>query len=321
MSAAEQRQDALKSAAPPASASKPLSPHRTWPHVRLVPLLITLVVVVIAGVLTWMMWNTYLGTPWTRDGRVRVYVVTIAPQVAGVITEVPAKDDQFVHKGDLLMVNDPTNYKIAVELAQAAVDQTKALADNAKSEAERREKLGDWASQEERESFASRALAAQATHQQAIANLEQANVNLKRTRIVSPVNGYVTNLLAQLGDYVTVGERRISVVNADSFWVDGYFEETVLESIRIGDPARVKLMGYSEVIEGHVAGVARGIDIENATPDAAGLAKVNPIFTWVRLAQRVPVRIALDRVPEGVRLVAGMTATVQIDRPAAKPAK
>jgi RND family efflux transporter MFP subunit len=264
------------------------------------------------------MWTTYMGTPWTRDGRVRVYVVTIAPQIAGTITELPVKDDQFVHKGDLLMLIDPTNFTIAVQVAQAAVDQTKALADNAQVEAERRQKLGDWASEEERQTFMSRAMAAQATHQQAVANLAQAQVNLKRTRIESPVNGYVTNLQAQLGDYVMVGERRISVVNSDSFWIDGYFEETVLGSIRIGDPARAKLMGYSDVITGHVAGVARGIDIANASADEAGLAKVNPIFTWVRLAQRVPVRIALDHVPESVRLVAGMTATVQIDPAPAK---
>jgi RND family efflux transporter MFP subunit len=266
------------------------------------------------------MWTTYMGTPWTRDGRVRVYVVTIAPQIAGTITELPVKDDQFVHKGDLLMLIDPTNFTIAVQVAQAAVDQTKALADNAQVEAERRQKLGDWASEEERQTFMSRAMAAQATHQQAVANLAQAQVNLKRTRIESPVNGYVTNLQAQLGDYVMVGERRISVVNSDSFWIDGYFEETVLGSISIGDPARAKLMGYSDVITGHVAGVARGIDIANASADEAGLAKVNPIFTWVRLAQRVPVRIALDHVPESVRLVAGMTATVQIDPAPAKPA-
>jgi RND family efflux transporter MFP subunit len=266
------------------------------------------------------MCTTYMGTPWTRDGRVRVYVVTIAPQIAGTITELPVKDDQFVHKGDLLMLIDPTNFTIAVQVAQAAVDQTKALADNAQVEAERRQKLGDWASEEERQTFMSRAMAAQATHQQAVANLAQAQVNLKRTRIESPVNGYVTNLQAQLGDYVMVGERRISVVNSDSFWIDGYFEETVLGSISIGDPARAKLMGYSDVITGHVAGVARGIDIANASADEAGLAKVNPIFTWVRLAQRVPVRIALDHVPESVRLVAGMTATVQIDPAPAKPA-
>ena len=320
MSTAELRPEKAKPAGSPEAvpdvAAAPAPQHR----IRILPVLITAIVVAIAAILTWLMWTTYMGTPWTRDGRVRVYVVTIAPQIAGTITELPVKDDQFVHKGDLLMLIDPTNFTIAVQVAQAAVDQTKALADNAQVEAERRQKLGDWASEEERQTFMSRAMAAQATHQQAVANLAQAQVNLKRTRIESPVNGYVTNLQAQLGDYVMVGERRISVVNSDSFWIDGYFEETVLGSIRIGDPARAKLMGYSDVITGHVVGVARGIDIANASPDEAGLAKVNPIFTWVRLAQRVPVRIALDHVPESIRLVAGQTATVQID-PAPKPAR
>jgi multidrug resistance efflux pump len=319
MSTAELRPEKTKPSAPPEVVAQTTT--APVPRVRILPFLITLIGVAIAAVLTWLMWTTYMGTPWTRDGRVRVYVVTIAPQIAGTITELPVKDDQFVHKGDLLMLIDPTNFTIAVQVAQAAVDQTKALADNAQVEAERRQKLGDWASEEERQTFMSRALAAQATHQQAIANLAQAQVNLKRTRIESPVNGYVTNLQAQLGDYVMVGERRISVVNSDSFWIDGYFEETVLGSIRIGDPARAKLMGYSDVITGHVAGVARGIDIANASPDEAGLAKVNPIFTWVRLAQRVPVRIALDHVPESVRLVAGMTATVQIDPAPAQSAR
>ena len=320
MSTAELRPEKVKPAGSPEAvpdlAAAPAPQHR----IRILPIVITLIVAAIAAVLTWFMWTTYMGTPWTRDGRVRVYVVTIAPQIAGTITELPVKDDQFVHKGDLLMLIDPTNFTIAVQVAQAAVDQTKALADNAQVEAERRQKLGDWASEEERQTFMSRAMAAQATHQQAVANLAQAQVNLKRTRIESPVNGYVTNLQAQLGDYVMVGERRISVVNSDSFWVDGYFEETVLGSIRIGDLAQIKLMGYSDIITGHVAGVARGIDIANASPDEASLAKVNPIFTWVRLAQRVPVRIALDHVPPSVRLVAGQTATVQID-PAPKPAR
>jgi multidrug resistance efflux pump len=120
-------------------------------------------------------------------------------------------------------------------------------------------------------------------------------------------------LLAQLGDYATVGQKLITVVDADSFWIDGYFEETGLGRIREGDPATVKLMGYSQLVRGHVGGVARGIKIPNAQPDPAGLASVNPIFTWVRLAQRVPVRIHIDQVPEGVRLVAGMTGTVRID--------
>jgi multidrug resistance efflux pump len=321
MSTAELRPEKAKPAGPPEVVPEVKTAPAPQPRIRILPVLITALVVAIAAAFTWFMWNTYMGTPWTRDGRVRVYVVTIAPQIAGTITELPVKDDQFVHKGDLLMLIDPTNFTIAVQVAQAAVDQTKALADNAQVEAERRQKLGDWASEEERQTFMSRALAAQATHQQAVANLAQAQVNLKRTRIESPVNGYVTNLQAQLGDYVQVGERRISVVNSDSFWIDGYFEETVLGSIRIGDPAQARLMGYSDVITGHVAGVARGIDIANASPDEAGLAKVNPIFTWVRLAQRVPVRIALDHVPPSIRLVAGQTATVQINPTPANPAR
>ena len=150
---------------------------------------------------------------------------------------------------------------------------------------------------------------------QAQAQLRQAQVNLQRTRIVSPVDGYVTNLLAQLGDYVNVGVNTISVVDANSFWVDGYFEETNLAPIRVGDPAEIKLMGYSQIVRGHVDSIARSINVENAQPNGQGVATVNPIFTWVRLAQRIPVRIHIDQVPHGIVLVAGMTATVQIDEP------
>jgi len=156
-------------------------------------------------------------------------------------------------------------------------------------------------------------VSADAAYRQVLANLDQARVNLERTRIVSPVNGYVTNLIAQRGDYVVAGQDRISLVDADSFWVDGYFEETNLGGIREGDPASIKLMGSSQIVRGHVDSIARGINVENAQPDQQGLATVNPIFTWVRLAQRIPVRIHLDEVPAGVVLAAGMTATAQID--------
>ena len=149
--------------------------------------------------------------------------------------------------------------------------------------------------------------------QQARANLQQTRVNLARTQLRSPVNGWVTNLVVQLGDYASVGSKIISVVNADSFWIDAYFEETSLKSVHQGDPANIKLMGYREIVRGHVASIARGINVANAAPNQQGLATVNPIFTWVRLAQRVPVRIAIDQVPKGVVLVAGLTATVQID--------
>jgi multidrug resistance efflux pump len=148
---------------------------------------------------------------------------------------------------------------------------------------------------------------------QAKAQLNQAQVNLERTRILSTVDGYVTNLLAQLGDYVNVGVSTISVVDANSFWVDGYFEETNLAPIRVGDPAQIKLIGYSQIIRGHVDSIARAINVSNAQPNNQGVATVNPIFTWVRLAQRIPVRIHIDEVAPGFVLSAGMTATVEID--------
>jgi multidrug resistance efflux pump len=281
---------------------------------RIVPFLLTLVAIAIATPLVWAMWNVYVGTPWTRDGTVRAYVVTLAPEVAGRIVELPVADNQFVHKGDLLMVVDPSNYKIALELAEAAAKQAEVTAQNADREAARRRKLNDLAvTVEQVETYDTQAVATRALYEQARANVEQARINLDRTQIRAPVNGWVTNLLTRLGDYARVGDSVISVVDADSFWVDGYFEETKLGSIHEGDPAKIKLMGYREIVHGRVGSIGRGINVPNAQPNQQGLATVNPIFTWVRLAQRVPVRIVIDRVPDGVRLVAGLTATVQID--------
>ena len=289
---------------------------------RVVPYLITLTAVSIAAALGWATWNTYMGSPWTRDGMVRTYVVTMAPEVAGRIVELPVADNQFVHKGDLLIVIDPTDYKIALELAEAAVKQAEATAQNARIEADRRARLTELAvSKEEQQSFGATAAAELARLQQVIANRNQAKVNLERTEIRSPANGWITNLLVQLGDYATVGRNVVSVVNADTFWIDAYFEETQLASIREGDPARIKLMGYSQVLRGEVGGVSHGITVSNARPDLQGLATVNPIFTWVRLAQRVPVRIRIREVPDGVALVAGMTATVEVEPRSAKARK
>ena len=280
----------------------------------LFPFLITLIVVAIAAGFGQAMWRVYMAAPWTRDGTVRAYVVTMAPQIAGEIVQLPVSDNQLVHKGDLLLGIDPTDYRIAVDLAQAAVEQAEANAHNVEREAQRRQELTRLSvTKEEKQTYESNAVEARAAYQQAVARLNQAQVNLRRTEIRSPVNGYVTNLLAQLGDYATVGQNVISLVDADSFWVDGYFEETNLEPIQVGDPAEIKLMGYSQIVRGHVGSIARGINVANAQPNGQGLAQVNPIFTWVRLAQRIPVRIHIDQVPEGVVLSAGMTATVQID--------
>jgi multidrug resistance efflux pump len=282
--------------------------------IHVVPVLVTLAAVAVAAVAGWQAWQYYMGAPWTRDGTVRAYVVKIAPEVAGQIVQLPIVDNQFVHKGDLLMLIDPRNYSIAVRQAEATVEQTRATSENANAEMTRRLKLSDIAvTMEERQTYVSQAATAEANYQSALANLEQARINLKRTQVRSPVNGYITNLTAQLGDYANVGDLQLSVVNSDSYWVDAYFEETSLGRIREGDAATIKLMGYSPLLRGRVQGLARGINVPNAAPDASGLASVNPIFTFVRLAQRVPVRVHIDEVPEGVTLVAGLTATVQVE--------
>jgi multidrug resistance efflux pump len=280
----------------------------------ILPIVLTLAVVGLAIWAAQAMWNAYMGTPWTRDGTVRAYVVTMAPEVAGRIVALPVADNQYVHKGDPLLTIDPVDFAIAVQQAEAAVNQARAKAENAEREATRRQHLTDLeTSEEQRETFTATALAGEAGYQQALANLAQARVNLGRTSIRSPVNGYVTNLTTQLGDYATVGKNVMSLVNADSFWADGYFEETNIGQIQVGDSAKVKLMGYNEPLQGHVESVARGITVPNAESGQSGLANVNPIYTWVRLAQRIPVRIHIDRVPPGVDLVAGQTATIEIE--------
>jgi RND family efflux transporter MFP subunit len=252
---------------------------------------------------------------FTSCGTVRAYVVTMAPEVAGRIVKLPVADNQFVHKGDVLFEIEPADYRIALESAQAQEKRDAAALDYARANEGRQATLeGEgWVSKNIYQQVASTMHQLEAAVAVDRAAIAKAQLDLSRVVVRSPVNGYVTNLLAQLGDYANVGQKLISLVDADSFWVDGYFEETSLGRIHDGDPATIKLMGYSQLVRGHVGGVARGINIPNVHPDPAGLASVNPIFTWVRLAQRVPVRIHIDQVPDGVRLVAGMTATVQID--------
>ncbi len=303
----------LPKGAPPGNAGDEI-PARDHFHLRFLPIALTLVAVVVACWLTYAMWQAYVGAPWTRDGSVRVYVVSLAPEISGRIVSLPVSDNQFVHKGDLLMVIDKRDYDIAVRLSEASVAQAKADYENKQAEARRRAELTDLAATpEEQQSYTANAQAAYAVYQQALANLDKARLNLDRTEIRSPVNGWITNLWTQLGDYASIGQRSLTLVDADSFWVDGYFEETKIAPIQDGDPARIWLLGYKQVLDGHVDSVARGIVVENAQQGASGLANVNPVFTWVRLAQRVPVRVHIDRVPAGIRLVAGMTATVEIE--------
>jgi RND family efflux transporter MFP subunit len=272
--------------------------------------LLSLAVAVLAAL---VIWDTYVTAPWTRDGSVRVQVASIAPQVSGQITEVRVVDNQYVHQGDVLYVIDPFDFQVALDTDKAQLRQKAADLQVRRMQSERRQHLSDLATTpEEQQLYAGNAIQAQAAFDAAQQQLAQADINLKRTQVRSPVNGYVTNLLMRVGDYAHAGTSTISVIDADSYWIDGYFEETKMAHVCVGDRAEAALMGYRDPIVGRVQTVTRGISVANAAPSTQGLPGVDPVYTWVRLAQRVPVRIRITDVPAGIPLVSGMTATVTI---------
>jgi multidrug resistance efflux pump len=281
--------------------------------------LITGATVFLAMVLAWALWWHYLRSPWTRDGRVRAEVVNIATEVSGKVVGLNVVDNQSVHKGDILFTIEPVDYHLALTQAEANMLSRQHDRDIALQDSERRQKLGvEAVSAEERNTSQSTAQIAEATYQAALAARDQAQVNLDRTTIRSPVNGYVTNLTLRIGDYATPGQTKLTVVDSDSFWIAGYFEETKLPRIHVGDYAHVRLMGWGPEIAGHVESISRAIADDNSDPNYEGLANVNPIFTWVRLAQRLPVRIKIDHVPDDVIIAAGQTCTIVLD-PGRKP--
>jgi RND family efflux transporter MFP subunit len=272
--------------------------------------LITVVAVIFAVVVTRWMWIHYELAPWTRDGRVRADVVTVAPDVAGFVVNVAVVDNQAVRKGDPLFQLDRARYEIALRQALAAVARERAVLAEARREARRNETLGDVVAFEVREQSQARVEEAAASLQQGLADVGAAQLNLQRTLVVAPVNGIVTNLELRPGDYITVGREALGLVDTDSLYVDGYFEETQLPRIHVGDRVSVRLMGESRILYGRVHGFAAAIEDRERTPSRNLVANINPTFNWVRLAQRVPVRIVLDPTPAEVRLIAGRTATI-----------
>jgi RND family efflux transporter MFP subunit len=279
---------------------------------NLVGFIATAIVFIVAILIGRVLWVHYMDEPWTRDGRVRAEIVNVAPDVSGAVVDLPVKDNQLVKKGDLLMQIDPSHYQIAVEQAQAAVAARKAELQMKRDDAARRADMDALVvSKESRENATHTASAAAASYQQALAALDAAKLNLARTRVVSPVDGYVTNLSVFRGDYASAGAAKLAIVDSHSFWVYGYFEETKLPHVRIGDQAEMRLMSGG-TLQGHVESISRGIYDRDNPQSHELLADVNPTFNWVRLAQRVPVRVKIDAVPDGVVLAAGITCTVVV---------
>lgn len=260
----------------------------------------------------WQLWRHYEIEPWTRDGRVKAYVVQVAPDVTGQVTKVFVHDNQQVNAGDVLFEVDRARFELALRQAEAAEQAAQAALNQAGREARRNVQLDDLVAQETREQGQSRVEQARAALAQAVVNRDTARLNLERTRVVSVVSGSVTNLDLRAGAYVSASHPVMALVDRGSFYVEGYFEETKLAAIHLGDPVAVSLMGANKKLTGHVESFAEGISDRDRSTGTNMLPNINPTFNWVRLAQRIPVRVALDPVPRDVRLVAGQTATVQV---------
>jgi multidrug resistance efflux pump len=275
--------------------------------------LATLAIALVAILMALVTWDYYVTAPWTRDGTVRVQVASVAPQISGQITELLVGDNQYVHKGDVLYVIDAFDFETALLADKAQLQQKAADLQVKQMQSLRRQQLSSLATTpEEQQTYAGAAVQAKAAFEFARQQLAQTDINLQRTKVRSPVNGYVTNLLMRVGDYAHAGSANISIIDTNSYWIDGYFEETKMARVCIGDRVEAQLLGYSQPILGHIASVTRGIGVSDAAAGPQGLPNVDPVYTWVRLAQRVPVRIAIDSVPPGVPLVSGMTATVTV---------
>jgi multidrug resistance efflux pump len=273
---------------------------------------LTLLVTAGAVYTGWQLWQHYEVEPWTRDGRVKAYVVQVAPDVTGQVTKVYVHDNQQVKAGEPLFDIDRARFELALRQSDAQVTAAEAALAQLVRENKRNTELDDLVSQESVEQARTRSDQARSALAQAVVARDTAKLNLERTRVVSSVTGTVTNLDLREGAYATAAHPVMAVVDSSSFYVEGYFEETKLPGIQLGDKVDITLMGTRQPIGGHVESIAEGIADRDRTTGANMLPNVNPTFNWVRLAQRIPVRIALDPVPATVRLVAGQTATVKV---------
>jgi multidrug resistance efflux pump len=273
---------------------------------------VTLLIVAAAGFGANWLWVRYNRDPWTRDGRLRADVVLVSPDINGLVATVAVRDGQKVRIGDTLFVIDQPRYQLALEQAEAAITADEAQLAQALRESNRNKALDNLVTVEQSEETNAKVLTIKAQLDGARVARDTAQLNLDRTIIRSTVNGIVTNLELQPGNYATVGRQVMAVVNTDSIYADGYFEETKVPVIRVGDKAIVHLMGVDADLHGSVESIAAGIEDRERGSSGNALANINPTFSWVRLAQRIPVRIRLDRAPPDVRLIAGRTATVSI---------
>ena len=282
------------------------------PFLTLGRVVLTLLVVTFAAVLIWQMVMYYLFAPWTRDGHIRADVIQIAPDVSGLIQQVDVRDNQMIRRGDVLFTIDRDRFGLALRQAQAMLGERQETLAQASRETRRNRKLGNLVAAEQLEESQSREARARSAVSEAQVAVDVAQLNLDRSVIRSPVDGFINDRAPRAHEFVTAGRPVMSVVDSASYHVDGYFEETKLGKIRVGDAVDIRVMGDDTRLRGHVESLSAGIEDRDRASGSNLLPNVNPAFSWVRLAQRIPVRIAFDEVPADFRLIAGRTATVSI---------
>ena len=266
------------------------------------------------------MWGYYMDGPWTRDGRVRADVIALAPDVSGLVSAVMVHDHEAVRKGQLVFRIDKARFLVALRQADAVVASRQAALVAAVQDAARYRQLTSLSvSEQKQQQIGSTEAQAKAAFQQAIADRDAAQLNLDRTDVTAPVEGVVTNFDLQPGNYVSAGHAVTALVDTETLRVEGYFEETKLPGIHIGDAVTVELMGEKDRLHGHVESIAGAIEDRERAASTNLLANVNPTVSWVRLAQRIPVRVVLANIPPDVRLLPGRTATVVVEQSGAGP--
>ncbi|CAK2154765.1 RND efflux pump membrane fusion protein barrel-sandwich domain-containing protein [Vibrio crassostreae] len=279
--------------------------------------LITLLLVVAASSVVYSYYQSYSSTPWTRDGQVSAYIVSITPRVTGQVTKVHIEDNSQVAKGDLLFEIDPSIYQAAYNKALAAQKQARALLAKAKNEEQRAlnlEKRTPGAMPVLTLNNLNNAVETNAANVAlAKANVEEAHLNLEYTKVYAPTNGYITNLNLREGSQVVANTPVVALIDEDSFWIEGCFKETDLVNVGPNDKAVVTLMMHNDIqLEGHIKSIGFGIATQDGSTGNDLLPNVNPNFQWIRLAQRIPIKVELDNVPEDLQLRVGMTASLKI---------
>ncbi|MDX3987890.1 MAG: HlyD family secretion protein [Achromobacter sp.] len=292
---------------------------RLFPAKLLLRAGLTLAVVVAAGFLVTALWRAYVVAPWTRDGRVSAQIVRIAPEVSGTVVQVSVMDDQYVKQGDLLYRIDNASFALALAQAEAQLASAEVFLRQKTEEARRRRGMESLVPAEDIQRANQAVAIARSDLRSAQVAVDRAKLDQARTELRAPTDGYITRLRLNKGDYAVTGQPNIALIDAHSFWITGYFEETKLRGIQPGAAARIRLMGFDQVLPGRVASIGRGITDSNQQADAQGLPSVEPSFSWVRLAQRIPVRIEFEHVPHDVVLAAGMTGSIEVTPSAGTP--